>query len=229
MPGAPPNPNIPGVAHGGPVEVAIVRAAAARHNISSQTLWGVYGTESNFGHNAVNSSAGACCYFQFMPATAKSLGVKRGDFTSEAYGAAKYLDQLGADDNPESTATTIALNKYNGNGGGSTVTKYVQDVRTHGKAITRTNIPGVDQAADVAGAAVDAATAPVAALADFVGLLGQSATWFRIGKVGVGLLLLGTGIIVLVVAGGKQVANSPVGRVATKVTPAGRIAGAALK
>lgn len=225
MPGAPPNPNLPGVKHGGAGEVAIAEAAAAKYHLSPRTLWGVYGTESGFGANAHNSSAGACCYMQFMPATAAQYGVKRGDFTSEMYGAAKYLHALGADDNPESDATTRALNAYNGNGGGGAVTQYVKDVRAHGAKISNTNIPGVDQAADVVGAAADAVTAPLDLLGDFVGMLGQSATWFRVGKVVFGTFLLGAGAVALVVAGGKNVANTPVGRAIPAVALARKATG----
>lgn len=72
--------------------------------------------------------------------------------------------------------------------------------------------------------ATDAITAPVDAVADFVGLLGQSDTWFRVGKVAFGGLLLGMGALALILAGGKTVAKSKVVRTAASVVPAGKAA-----
>jgi hypothetical protein len=71
----------------------IINQAARRYGISPSILYGVWGAESNFGRNRGSSSAGARGDFQFMPGTARSLGVRIGDFRSEAFGAAKYLSQ----------------------------------------------------------------------------------------------------------------------------------------
>jgi hypothetical protein len=72
---------------------AIIDQAARRYGISPSILYGVWGAESNFGRNPGRSRAGAQGDFQFMPGTARSLGVHIGDFRSEAFGAAKYLSQ----------------------------------------------------------------------------------------------------------------------------------------
>jgi hypothetical protein len=73
---------------------AVVYAAARKHGVPPAILWGVYGAETNFGRNTNVSSAGAQGPFQFMPGTARSLGVDPHNFKSAAYGAAKYLRSL---------------------------------------------------------------------------------------------------------------------------------------
>jgi hypothetical protein len=72
---------------------AIIDQAARHYGISPSILYGVWGAESHFGKNKGPSTAGAQGDFQFMPGTARSLGVRIGDFRSEAFGAAKYLSQ----------------------------------------------------------------------------------------------------------------------------------------
>lgn len=74
-------------------KTSIIEQAANRYGIDPGILYGVWGTESNFGRNRGPSSAGALGDFQFEPATARALGVKLGNFRSEAFGAAKYLSQ----------------------------------------------------------------------------------------------------------------------------------------
>lgn len=70
---------------------AIVAAAARKYGIDPAFLWGVYGTETSFGHNLSTSSTGAQGYFQFEPATARAYGVNPYDFKSAAFGAAHLL------------------------------------------------------------------------------------------------------------------------------------------
>lgn len=72
----------------------IIEQAAKRHGVPPEVLWGVYGAETNFGANTNTSSAGAQGPFQFMPGTARSLGVNPYNFRSAANGAAKYLKSL---------------------------------------------------------------------------------------------------------------------------------------
>lgn len=72
---------------------AIITQAAQKYGIDPKILWGLYGTETSFGKNVSRSSAGAVGPFQFLPSTAKGMGVNPNDFTSAAYGAAKYLSQ----------------------------------------------------------------------------------------------------------------------------------------
>jgi hypothetical protein len=78
-----------------------IAKAAQNNNISAALLQGIYGAESNFGANAGTSRAGAQGPFQFMPGTAKALGVDVGSLDSSANGAAKYIARL--------------LKKYHGN------------------------------------------------------------------------------------------------------------------
>lgn len=73
---------------------ATVYAAARKYGVPPRVLWGVYGAETNFGKNNNVSSAGAQGPFQFMPGTARTLGVNPHNFKSAAYGAAKYLRSL---------------------------------------------------------------------------------------------------------------------------------------
>lgn len=193
MPGAPPPPNL---SPGSATQAAIVRAAAARWHISSQTLWGVYGVETGFGHNVAVSSAGAKGPFQFMDATARQYKVNVLDFTSSAWGAAHYLHDLGADDDPNSAATAKALNGYNGNGGGASVTTYVKGVRDKGKSATKVAgvLPDATGVVHAAGAVADAATA----IPDFLGKLNvifQPHWWLRVGLILGGIIALAAGIV----------------------------------
>lgn len=71
-----------------------------KYSLPAGTLFKQGKIESGFNANAV-SPKGARSYFQFMPETAKTYGVKIGDFASEADGAGRYMR-----DN---------LVKYNGN------------------------------------------------------------------------------------------------------------------
>lgn len=110
-------------------EQAQVRQEAARFGVSPQTLWGVYGTESDFGANPSTSSAGARGPFQFIQSTWERWG--KGsimNFTDSLEAAARYLRSLGANVEPDSPATLAALNAYNGNGGGSSQTSYTESV-----------------------------------------------------------------------------------------------------
>jgi hypothetical protein len=57
-------------------------------------LEGIWGTESSFGANSGRNSAGAEGNFQQLDGTVKRYGVKRGDFNSEATGAARQIADL---------------------------------------------------------------------------------------------------------------------------------------
>jgi peptidoglycan DL-endopeptidase CwlO len=73
--------------------------------------------ESNFNSQAV-SPAGAQGLMQFMPATAKGLGVNALDPASAINGAAKYLSSL----TQQFGSTELALAAYNA--GPGTVSRY---------------------------------------------------------------------------------------------------------
>src|SRR5438477_6080798 len=72
---------------------AIITEAAHHYGIDPKILWGLYGTETSFGKNVSRSSAGAVGPFQFLPSTARGMGVNPNDFRSAAFGAARYLSQ----------------------------------------------------------------------------------------------------------------------------------------
>ena len=82
--------------------------AGAKHGISPALLAAVAKTESGFNSAAV-SSAGATGLMQFMPATAKGLGVNASDPASSIDGAARYLSSLTA----QFGSTELALAAYN--------------------------------------------------------------------------------------------------------------------
>jgi cell wall-associated NlpC family hydrolase len=82
--------------------------AAGRHGVDASLLAAVASTESNFDAGAV-SPAGAQGLMQFMPATARGLGVSPLDPASAVDGAARYLKQLTG----QFGSTELALAAYN--------------------------------------------------------------------------------------------------------------------
>jgi hypothetical protein len=140
-------------------KAATIAAAARKAGIDPAILWGVFGAESNFGKNKNTSSAGARGPFQFMPGTARSLGIDPMNFGQAASGAARYLAQFknrgvagmlaaynaGPAGNPNNAETrayipkVLALAKSfpggkgggssSGGGGGSTVAEAVKALR----------------------------------------------------------------------------------------------------
>jgi hypothetical protein len=82
--------------------------AGAKHGVSPALLAAVAKTESGFNSTAV-SPAGATGLMQFMPATAKGLGVDPTDPASAIDGAARYLSSL----TKQFGSTELALAAYN--------------------------------------------------------------------------------------------------------------------
>ena len=82
--------------------------AANRHGVDASLLAAVAQQESSFNASAV-SPAGAQGLMQFMPATAKGLGVNALDPASAIDGAAKYLSSL----TKQFGSTDLALAAYN--------------------------------------------------------------------------------------------------------------------
>lgn len=109
-------------------ERQIVREAAQRAGIAPRVLWGVYGTETSFGKDLSRSSAGAEGPFQFMPGTARSLGVNPHDFRSAAFGAAKYLAQF------KGRGLAGMLSAYNAGPAGGMQPDYVRKVEANARA-----------------------------------------------------------------------------------------------
>ena len=91
--------------------------AGGRYGVDASLLAAVASQESNFNASAV-SPVGAQGLMQFMPATAKGLGVNALDPTSAIDGAAKYLSSL----TKQFGSTELALAAYNA--GPGAVTKY---------------------------------------------------------------------------------------------------------
>lgn len=69
---------------------ALFEAAGARHGVSARLLAAVAKAESNFNPNAL-SRAGAQGLMQFMPATARGMGIDPSDPAQAIDGAARYL------------------------------------------------------------------------------------------------------------------------------------------
>jgi soluble lytic murein transglycosylase-like protein len=82
--------------------------AGAKYGVSPALLAAVAKTESNFTSSAV-SPAGAQGLMQFMPATARGLGVDAGNPASAIDGAARYLSSL----TQQFGSTDLALAAYN--------------------------------------------------------------------------------------------------------------------
>jgi soluble lytic murein transglycosylase-like protein len=91
--------------------------AAGRHGVDASLLAAVASQESGFDSQAV-SSAGAQGLMQFMPATARGLGVNSLDPASAIDGAARYLSSL----TKQFGSTQLALAAYNA--GPGTVNRY---------------------------------------------------------------------------------------------------------
>jgi len=123
---------------------AVVREAAQRAGINPAVLWGVFGTETNFGRNTSTSSAGAVGPFQFLPGTARSLGINPLDFRSAAFGAAKYLAQF------KGRGTAGMLSAYNAGPAGGEQPSYVASVLRNARQWGSGPTPGEASAAAAA-------------------------------------------------------------------------------
>ena len=101
-------PAAPGRGLGGVPYSDLFASAGARHGVEPALLAAVAKTESNFNSSAV-SPAGATGLMQFMPATARGLGVDPANPASAIDGAARYLRQL----TDQFGSTSLALAAYN--------------------------------------------------------------------------------------------------------------------
>jgi murein DD-endopeptidase MepM/ murein hydrolase activator NlpD len=107
---------------------AIITEAANRYGVRPDVLWGLYGEETGFGHNTSTSSAGAVGPFQFLPSTAKGMGVNPYEFKSAAFGAAKYLGQY------KGRGLGGMLSAYNAGPAGAYQPEYVKGVENYAKS-----------------------------------------------------------------------------------------------
>jgi hypothetical protein len=110
-------PAVTGAALAGVPYANLFSQAANRYGVEASLLAAVASQESSFDSQAV-SPAGAQGLMQFMPATAKGLGVNALDPTSAINGAAKYLSDL----TQQFGSTELALAAYNA--GPGTVSRY---------------------------------------------------------------------------------------------------------
>jgi hypothetical protein len=129
---------------------AVITQAANAHGISPAILWGVFGTETNYGSDDKTSSAGAEGDLQLEPSTAASLGVKNpNNLVEAANGAAKYLAEF------KGRGVGGMLSAYNAGPAGGYQAGYVND--------TLKNAASYGSGADVsvptvAGATISAST-----------------------------------------------------------------------
>jgi hypothetical protein len=105
---APPPPAASTASMAGVPYADLFTRAGNRHGVDPALLAAVASQESGFDSRAV-SSAGAQGLMQFMPATARGLGVDPLDPASAVNGAAKYLSDLTA----QFGSTSLALAAYN--------------------------------------------------------------------------------------------------------------------
>lgn len=108
-----------------------IGALEKKYGLPAGMLLGVWGAESSFGANPrafAENSAGAMGHFQFLAGTAKQYGVTRGDFDSEAEGAARYL----ADLKRRTGSDREALARYNGAVTQSKKDEYIAKVQDQG-------------------------------------------------------------------------------------------------
>jgi hypothetical protein len=106
-----------GAALGGVPYADLFSRAASRYGVDPSVLAAMASQESGFNSQAV-SPAGAQGLMQFMPSTAKGLGVNALDPTSAIDGAARYLSSL----TKQFGSTDLALAAYNA--GPGTVSRY---------------------------------------------------------------------------------------------------------
>ena len=107
----------PGAALAGVPYSDLFSRAASRYGVDASLLAAMANQESGFDSQAV-SPAGAQGLMQFMPATAKGLGVNPLDPNSAIDGAARYLSSL----TKQFGSTDLALAAYNA--GPGTVSRY---------------------------------------------------------------------------------------------------------
>jgi len=98
----------PGSALAGVPYANLFTSAAARYGVDPSLLAAVASQESGFNSQAV-SPTGAQGLMQFMPSTAKGLGVNAFDPSSAIDGAARYLSSL----TQQFGSTPLALAAYN--------------------------------------------------------------------------------------------------------------------
>ena len=106
----------------------LIQEASRKYGVPARVLAGLIDVESRGNINAI-SPVGAFGLTQFMPGTAKSYGVRRGDARSQIMGAAKYLKDLGYG---KAGRTKFALGAYNG-GPGNPQYGYAQNVLSASK------------------------------------------------------------------------------------------------
>jgi soluble lytic murein transglycosylase-like protein len=109
--------SVTGAALAGVPYADLFTRAASRYGVDASVLAAMASQESGFNSQAV-SPAGAQGLMQFMPSTAKGLGVNALDPNSAIDGAARYLSSL----TKQFGSTDLALAAYNA--GPGTVSRY---------------------------------------------------------------------------------------------------------
>ena len=202
----------------GQQQLALIQATAKQYQLSPATLLGVYGTESAYGTNNGPSSAGALGPFQFLPSTGATYGLTATgtnptilNFQDSLVAAAKYLKSLGANSSPTSANTVGALNAYNGNSGGKSLTSYVTSVIKNGSPgaavsgllSTFPSNGAFPNNHSVVGSGVNAVVGPISSVADAIGWVFTN--WLRVLEFLGGAVLGILGLVLLGKAGAKEI------------------------
>lgn len=92
------------------------RASARKHGVRAEHIMGILSVEGGTDEHGrpvrPRDGLGPPSYGQFVTSTGRALGVKYGDSASEVDAIARYLNQLGYQDNPQR-----AIAAYNGGPG----------------------------------------------------------------------------------------------------------------
>lgn len=139
----------------------VFQAAGRQYHIPPSVLAGVASVETNLGQNRSTSSAGAIGLMQFMPGTARSIGINPLNDRQAIYGAAKLLNQYGYQSN-----ALRALGAYNG-GPGNPQYSYANQVMSEAKRLggqlagqASSSLPGGPAATSATGAQFRSVTTP---------------------------------------------------------------------
>lgn len=112
----------------------LITQAAKKWNVPYGIAVGVYGLETDFGHNSTTSSGGAIGPFQFLPSTAKSYNYPLtnnptpAQFAQQADAQSHYLSDLFR----QTGSWDTALQHYSGGGYGLTQVNAKAQTLLHG-------------------------------------------------------------------------------------------------
>lgn len=178
------------------------RESAAKYGVDPDIFVAQINQESGFDPNA-RSSAGATGIAQFMPGTAKALGINPNNPIEALDGAARHMGDLLKKYNGDYKKALAAYNagagavdRYKGVPPFAETRNYVDKILAAAKKKDPIAAAG-DSIGNAAGDVADVVTAPIDAMADVISPIGhffanlvEPAFWLRVGKVILGVLFL---------------------------------------